>query len=263
MSPSDEFPYLPLDQVLSSDELNPVGNMANRIYGLLRKLIVEVKLLPGRALSEKEIAALLDVSKTPVREAIIRLAEEGFVTVVPQGGTYVATIDVQRYMEACFIRFKLEEGAVIEATKRHSFEDIARLKTCLAEQRTAAEDEQFTDFFLLDEEFHRTIFAAARLPGAWGVVNQAKGEMDRMRHLKRVFAVRRTEQVIGEHEAIVAAIESGDVEAAREAVARHLGSLESKIAELSKNPKIWAYIEQINTRVPKKRAPRGSRTVAE
>lgn len=262
MSPTTEFPSLPLDQVLSPADLPPTGNMANRIYGMLRKLIVEVRLLPGRGLSEKEIAALLGVSKTPVREAIIRLADEGFVTVVPQGGTYVASIDVQRYMEACFIRFKLEEGAVIEATKRHSLEDIARLKTCLAEQQTAAADEQFTDFFLLDEEFHRTIFAAARLPGAWGVVNQAKGEMDRMRHLKRVFAVRRTEQVIAEHEAIVAAIEAGDVEAAREAVTKHLGSLESKIAELSKNPKIWAYIEQINTRAPKKRAPRGVKTTA-
>ncbi|MGG2474213.1 GntR family transcriptional regulator, partial [Rhizobium sp. BR5] len=59
-----------------------------------------------------------------VREAIIRLSEEGFVTVVPQGGTYISPIDVQRYMEACFIRFKLEEGAVIEATKRYSLEDI-------------------------------------------------------------------------------------------------------------------------------------------
>ena len=254
---------MPLPDLVRSDELPSVGNMSNRIYGLLRKLIVEVKLLPGRALSEKEIAALLNVSKTPVREAIIRLSEEGFVSVVPQGGTYVAPIDVQRYMEACFIRFKLEEGAVIEATKRHSFEDIARLKTCLAEQRTAAQEEAFTEFFQLDEEFHRTIFVAARLPGAWGVVNQAKGEMDRMRHLKRVFAVRRTEQVIDEHEQIVTAIESGDVDAAHMAVARHLGSLESKLAELSKNPKIWTYIEQINTRVPKKRAPRGIKTVAE
>ncbi|WP_117193089.1 GntR family transcriptional regulator [Rhizobium terrae] len=236
--------------------------MTNRIHALLRKLIVEVKLLPGRALSEKEIAALLHVSKTPVREAIIRLAEEGFVTVVPQGGTYIAPIDVQRYMEACFIRFKLEEGAVIEAAKRHSLEDVARLKTCLAQQRTAAEDEQFADFFLLDEEFHRTIFAAARLPGAWSVVNQAKGEMDRMRHLKRVFAVRRTEKVIEEHENIVAAIESGDIERAREAVQLHLGSLESKIAELSKDPKIWTYIEQVNTRVTKKRVSRGSKLPA-
>jgi DNA-binding GntR family transcriptional regulator len=165
-------------------------------------------------------------------------------------------------MEACFIRFKLEEGAAIEATKRHSLEDIARLKTCLSQQRTAAQDEEFTDFFLLDEEFHRTIFAAARLPGAWSVVNQAKGEMDRMRHLKRVFAVRRTEKVIEEHEAIVNAIESGNVEAAREAIQRHLGSLESKIAELSKNPKIWTFIEQVNTRVTRKRVSRGAKAPA-
>lgn len=260
MSEFMEFPSLPLSELVTSRELPADGTMTNRIHALLRKLIVEVKLLPGRALSEKEIAALLQVSKTPVREAIIRLAEEGFVTVVPQGGTYISPIDVQRYMEACFIRFKLEEGAVIEATKRHSIEDIARLKTCISRQRTAAEDEQFTDFFLLDEEFHRTVFAAARLPGAWSVVNQAKGEMDRMRHLKRVFAVRRTEKVIEEHEAIVGAIESGDVEAAREAVQRHLGSLETKIAELSKNPKIWTFIEQVNTRVTRKRVSRGSKT---
>lgn len=262
MSKTAEFTSLSLSDLVSPQDLPAGGNMTNRIHALLRKLIVEVKLLPGRALSEKEIAALLHVSKTPVREAIIRLAEEGFVIVVPQGGTYIAPIDVQRYMEACFIRFKLEEGAVIEAVKRHSLEDIARLKTCLAQQRAAAEDEQFTDFFLLDEEFHRTIFAAARLPGAWSVVNQAKGEMDRMRHLKRVFAVRRTEKVIEEHENIVAAIESGDIERARGAVQLHLGSLESKIAELSKDPKIWTYIEQVNTRVTKKRVSRGSKLPA-
>ncbi|QXC52414.1 GntR family transcriptional regulator (plasmid) [Agrobacterium salinitolerans] len=262
MSDPVEFPSLPLSDLVTPKDLPAGGSMTSRIHALLRKLIVEVKLLPGRALSEKEIAALLHVSKTPVREAMIRLAEEGFVTVVPQGGTYIAPIDVQRYMEACFIRFKLEEGAVVEAAKRHSLEDIARLKTCLAQQRAAAEDEQFNDFFLLDEEFHRMIFAAARLPGAWSVVNQAKGEMDRMRHLKRVFAVRRTEKVIEEHENIVAAIESGDIQRAREAVQLHLGSLESKITELSTNPKVWTYIEQINTRVTKKRVSRGSKLPA-
>ncbi len=260
MSEAYEFPSLALFELVTPDELPEGGNMTNRIHALLRKLIVEVKLLPGRALSEKEIAALLNVSKTPVREAIIRLSEEGFVTVVPQGGTYISPIDVQRYMEACFIRFKLEEGAVIEATKRYSLEDIARLKACLSNQRIAAKDEEFTNFFLLDEEFHKGIFAAARHPGAWSVVYQAKGEMDRMRHLKRVFAVRRTEKVIEEHEAIVDGIESGDVEAAREAVQRHLGSLETKIAELSRNPKIWTFIEQVNTRVTRKRASRGSKT---
>ncbi len=253
-----DFPSLPLSELISPEALGREGNMTNRIYALLRQLIVEVRLLPGRAISEKEIAAILQVSKTPVREAIIRLAEDGFVTVVPQGGTYVTTIEIQRYMEACFIRFKLEEGAAMEAASRHSLEDVARLRSCIVRQKAAAEQEDYPDFFLLDEEFHRTIFAAARLPGAWGVVNQAKGEMDRMRHLKRVFAVRRTEQVIEEHEAIVAAIESGDPAAAREAVVKHLGSIESKLTELSRNPKLWAYIEQINTRAPKKRSPRGA-----
>lgn len=259
MPDSIEFPFLSLAELVNPQELPPEGNMANRVHGLLRKLIVEVKLLPGRPLSEKEIASLLHVSKTPVREAIIRLSEEGFVTVVPQGGTYISPILVQRYMEACFIRFRLEEGAVIEATKRHSLEDIVRLKTCLAEQRKAAQDENYADFFLLDEEFHRTIFNAARLPGAWSVVNQAKGEMDRMRHLKRVFAVRRTEKVIEDHEAIVNAIESGDISKAQEAIQNHLGSLETKIEELSNNPKIWTFIEQVNTRITKKRVSRGAK----
>ncbi|MFC0010155.1 GntR family transcriptional regulator [Devosia nitrariae] len=256
MSEPVDFPSLPLAELISPDALGREGHMANRIYALLRQLIVEVRLLPGRAISEKEIAAILNVSKTPVREAIIRLVEDGFVTVVPQGGTYVNTIEVQRYMEACFVRFKLEEGAAMQAASRHSLEDLARLHSCIVAQKNAAAEEDYPAFFALDEEFHRTIFAAARLPGVWGTVNQAKGEMDRMRHLKRIFAVRRTEQVIEDHEAIVAGIESGDPAAAREAVVRHLGSIESKLAELSRNPKLWTYIEQINTRVPKKRSPR-------
>lgn len=254
------LPSLPLDELIVPSDLDGEGNMASRIYVLLRKLIVEVRLLPGTTLSEKEIAAILNVSKTPVREAIIRLSEEGFLIVVPQGGTYVAPIDVQRYMEACFTRFKLEDGAVVEAARRHTFEDITLLNVCISKQKEAAANGAYTDFFLLDEEFHRSIFIAAKLAGVWSIVNQAKGEMDRMRHLKRIFAVRRTEQVIEEHEAIVAAIAASDPEAARAAITTHLGSLENKIAELSRDPKLWAYIQQINTRMPKKRSPRKAPT---
>ncbi len=83
----------------------------------------DVRLLPGRALPEKEVAAILNVSKTPVREAIIRLWEEGLIKVVPQGGTFVATIEVQRYIEACFIRFRLE------AVPRRKPPSVTRSKT--------------------------------------------------------------------------------------------------------------------------------------
>ncbi len=258
MSELVELPSLPLTELLSPAALTGGGSggMAGEVYRLLRRLIIEVKLLPGRALSEKEVAAALSVSKTPAREAIIRLAEEGLLTVVPKGGTYVAPIDIQRYMEAVFVRVRLEESAAMEAARRHSFEDLGRLDMCVAMQVEAARSEDFAAFFQLDEDFHRDIFVAARLPGVWTIVNQAKGEVDRMRHLKRVFAVRRTEDVIKEHKAIVDAIRSGDPARAREALVAHLGSLESKLGELSGNPKLWSYIEKINTRSGRKRAPR-------
>ncbi len=246
MSELVEFPVLPLEDLIRASELGDVGNVTNRVYSLLRRLIIEVRLLPGRALSEKEIAAILNVSKTPVREAIIRLQEEGLLAVVPQGGTFVASLDVQRYMEACFIRFRLESGAAAEAARRHSFEDVGRLEACVGEQIEAARNEQFNEFFLLDEEFHKSIFAAARLPGVWSFVNMAKGEVDRMRHLKRIFAVRKTEQVIQEHKAILAAIRSSNADDAVAAMTRHIGSLEAKLSELSQNPKLWNYIERIN-----------------
>jgi GntR family transcriptional regulator, rspAB operon transcriptional repressor len=135
-----------------------------------------------------------------VREAIIRLAEEGLLTVVPKGGTYVSPIEIQRYVEACFVRAHLEESAAVEAAKHRSFEDIVRIEACIARQIEAAEKEEFKNFFLLDEEFHRAIFIAARIPCVWSFVNQAKGEVDRMRHLKRLFGVRRLSNVIEEHQ---------------------------------------------------------------
>jgi DNA-binding GntR family transcriptional regulator len=256
MSQVVQIPALPLEELLRPSLIEGTGNTTSKVYRLLRQLIVEVRLLPGRALSEKEVAAILHVSKTPVREAIIRLSEEGLIKVVPQGGTFVATIEVQRYIEACFIRFRLEVGAAAEAAKRHTFEDLGRLELLLNQQIEAVEKEDYTNFFELDESFHKAIFAAARLSGVWAFVNQAKGEIDRMRHLKMVFGVRRTGEVIDEHRAIVEAIRDASPDAAVAAMSRHLGSLESKITELSRDPKLWSYIESINATTTEKRRPR-------
>ncbi|MGE6784860.1 GntR family transcriptional regulator [Ensifer adhaerens] len=168
------------------------------------------------------MAAILNVFKTPVREAIIRLSEEGLVKVVPPGGTFVATIEVQRYIEACFIRFRLESGAAAEAAKRHTLEDLGRLELSLNQQVEAVASEDYTRFFELDEDFHLAIFSTARLGGVWAFV-KAKGEIDRMRHLKMVFGVRRTGEVIHEHRDIVDATRVVSPDEAVAAMTRHLG----------------------------------------
>ena len=121
---------------------------------------------------------------------------------VPQSGTYVTPIRLDRYIEACFIRLRLETGAVRRAAERQGgFEGIIRLEACIREQEVALAAEERVRFFQLDEDFHRMIFGLAGVAGAWTVLDQAKGELDRIRHVKRISGISRAVQVIDQHKA--------------------------------------------------------------
>src|SRR5918998_1596738 len=105
----------PLTDVLQPSLLAGSGPLVVQIHKALRNLILEMILPPWQTLSEKDVAACLKVSKTPVREAIIRLSEEGLVAVVPKSRTYVAPINLDRFLEGCFVRLQLESGAARRA----------------------------------------------------------------------------------------------------------------------------------------------------
>ncbi|MGI9235393.1 MAG: GntR family transcriptional regulator, partial [Woeseiaceae bacterium] len=78
----------PLNEVLEASNLRGQGSLVDQVYGLLRAQIINLSLPPESALVEQEVASVLEISKTPVREAIIRLAREGLVEVVPKSGSY-------------------------------------------------------------------------------------------------------------------------------------------------------------------------------
>ena len=105
------FEIRPISEVLS-EGLSGEGSLVDQAYALLRKQIVSLALPPEAALVEREVASALNVSKTPVREAIIRLSREGLVQVKPKSGSYVTAISLDRFFEACFIRTQLETGCV-------------------------------------------------------------------------------------------------------------------------------------------------------
>ncbi len=240
--------------------LEPSQSLVSQIFDVLRDLIIKVKLRPGELLSEKEVADAFGASKTPVREAIIRLEDKGFLEVVPKSGTYVTPIRLDRYIEACFIRLRLETGAVRRAAERQGgFEGIIRLEACIREQEVAHRAENRERFFELDEEFHRMLFEIAGVPGVWSVMNQAKSELDRVRHMKRIFGISRANQVIKQHEAISAAVRAHDPEVAEKALVDHIGSLDREIDELSSHPKILQFIDQLNSLEAKRRSRGGSR----
>ena len=199
------------------DRQSPVAPQVHRI---LREAIVSVHLVPGQTLSEMDLALELSVSRTPVREAFIRLAMEGLVGVFPQLGTIVAPIDVDAVLEAQFVREVLEVAAARLACASSGPSELAQLSDVLEAQARASDDSDNDRFHELDDDLHRMVFERAGHPAAWRVVHSAKPQLDRVRHLTLPDASTRLRDLT-EHREIVEAISAGDAEAADAAVRQH------------------------------------------
>lgn len=192
-----------------------------RIHAALREQIIAMEITPGTALQEKQIALSCGVSRTPVREAILKLADERLVDIFPQYGTFVSRISLPAVRDAMVIRQALERTAAREAAARAEKADIARLRAGLADQKAAHEGGRIGDFHVADEDFHQMVAEISGHPNLWRVVRAEKAQVDRCRILTLPAADRRA-SVMAEHRAIVDAIARNDAEAAEAAMARHL-----------------------------------------
>ena len=257
------FNIYPLAKVLSVDKLTGNGSLVDQVYDLLRERIVDLSLPPESALVEQEVAAVLNVSKTPVREAIIRLSREGLVKVVPKSGSYVAAVSLERYLEACFVRTQLEVGCAKRlATMGVTIADQVRLKSLLKEQQEAIDKSDDARFFDLDEALHKRLFELAGLPDTWALMNFAKAEMDRVRHIKRLFGIRQRHLVLQEHTTLVNAILDRDPAEAERAMTNNIGAVEDEMVSISQNPRLLRTIEDLNQLVALDRRSRGLKKVA-
>lgn len=241
------FTVRALDQVLRAEDLRREGSLVEQVYALLRKLIIDLSLPPEFALVEQDVASELNVSKTPVREAIIRLAREGLIKVVPKSGSYVTPINLDRYLEACFVRTQLEVGCVRRlATQGIALSDQVRLRAHIAEQQEALRNDNDIGFFESDESLHKSLFVLAGLPGVWDMLNFAKAELDRVRHLKRQFGIRHRRLVIEEHDALIKAIIARDPVRAERALLDNIGAVDDEITSISENPQLLQTIQDLN-----------------
>ncbi|MBX2878958.1 MAG: GntR family transcriptional regulator [Granulosicoccus sp.] len=242
-------PILSADEIALTDllqdcSLNPAEPLASQVYRILRDEIVTLRLRPGQLVSEKDIADVLDASKTPVREALIRLEIDGLVDIVPKSGTYVTPIRINKYIEACFTRLQLEIGAVRRAASHATDISLAEeLDEIIEQQAEALALEDYVQFFTLDQALHRNFFEMAGLPGVWEQMLKTQADVNRMRHLKRVQNIRRGPAVLEEHRAIVDAIRRRDAAGAEEALVAHIGSLDKEFQQFSANPALLEFIE--------------------
>jgi GntR family transcriptional regulator, rspAB operon transcriptional repressor len=192
-----------------------------QVYGVLRQAIVGARLAPGRGLSEKDLAELLGVSRTPVREALSKLADEGLITILPQAGSFVAPLSYGGVVDAQYIRELLECGVVADLARRVTAADLADLEALIAAQREAVAAGDLSGFHGLDEEFHRTLARQSGHPSVWTAIDQAKMQIDRVRRLSLPDPGRPAIAIV-QHEAILAALAGRDARAAGHAMRRHL-----------------------------------------
>lgn len=241
-----------VSELLLDMRLSDENSKVSQIFERLRSLIVEIKLLPGQQISELEVADALETSKTPVREALIRLEDAGLVRIVPKSGTYVTPIRIDRYVEACFIRVNLEIGAVRRAARKSltaGADFCQSLDDSLAEQQQSIARDDYSRFFELDEAFHRALYRLAGVPGVWWTVKGVQADVDRVRHLKTLRNIRKGPQIIEQHRAIRDAIGAGNPADAETALLSHIGGLGTEIETLSRQPGLLEHIETLNAAV--------------
>lgn len=208
----------------------PAGLQA---YAALRHAVVTLRLRPGQPLSEQGVAEQLRTSRTPVREAFIKLAEAGLFEVLPQRGTFVRKISLKAVEDARFVREAIEVALLREAAGRLSPGFFATARDLIAGQRAAAAGDDLERFMALDDAFHRSFAAAIDRGHAWTVVEAQKAQMDRVRYLSLPGATP-IGRLIDQHEAILDAAERGDALAGEAAVRTHLAEVLAVLTPLSR-----------------------------
>jgi len=197
-----------------------MASLADRAYGRILEAIVGGSLAPGNRISERGLAADLDISAQPVRDALRRLDAEGLVESRPRSGTYVADLGVDRLTEIGLIRVALEGVAASLAAQRAGAADHHALGHRLAAVRAATRADDLHGVMAANDALHDTIHAAA---GSRDVTRLLAG-LRAYDHLTRgrvlaTRAERRRAQV--EHIAIIAAIVAGDAPAAEAEMRAH------------------------------------------
>lgn len=193
-----------------------------RIHAWLRQAILEVQLVPGAALAETEIAERFGTSRTPVREALLRLADERLIEIRPQRGTYVARMALARIEEALFVREAVECAVLRRVVERADRAQVARALTAVVDlQEAAIAGAELAAAMDADARFHRALVEASGLPGVWQVVAQARDLHHRIRAIA-LPELGSARQAIADHRAIVRAVRSGTVEAAEARLSAHL-----------------------------------------
>jgi DNA-binding GntR family transcriptional regulator len=228
--PPNEAPANPLADI-QIDRKKPA---AAQVYDHLRSLIVSLAIPPGSTLTRAVLAERFGVSQQPVREALLKLEEEGLVDTYPQSSTKVSRIDLQSVHEARFLRLSVELEAVRFLAEGAEGLDFFAVEMLITQQERLLQRNDIAAFAEADREMHRTMLMLAGVPGLWSVIRSRSDHLDRLRNL-HLPTPGKADSVVEEHKRVFEAILAGDIAIAQDAMRTHLSGTIASVDELRAN----------------------------
>jgi DNA-binding GntR family transcriptional regulator len=207
------------------------GGTVQNIQDAIRDAIVRLDLAPGAFIDKAALCERLGVSRFPVSEALGRLADEGFVEVLPQRGTRVTRIDLVDCREAMFIRSALERDCVRTIAPRMDKAVLAKLDEILGNQASAMKRDDRARFHAGDLALHDLLLDTLAYERVRNAVSAARAKLDRMRLF--LCTPERQAATLKEHRVIVRALAARDPDAAGAAMEEHLGQVMDELTSFS------------------------------
>ena len=206
----------------------------NREYALrvIKENIVNLQLEPGSMISEQDIANELNLSRTPVHEAMQELSSTKIIEILPQRGSHVSLIDMAHVEEAVFIRSTIESAVTELACKQATEEDLQKMEENVALQRFYYEKNTLDKIMELDNGFHEIMYKITNKMQCHYMVRLMSIHYDRIRELN--LHSFNPERIINEHAEILEAFKKKDPEGARKALDKHLSRHYTQEDEIKK-----------------------------
>lgn len=206
----------------------------NRDYALrtIRENIINLELKPGTMISEQDIANELNLSRTPVHEALQELSTSKIIEILPQRGSYVSLIDMNLVEEAIFLRSTIESEIASLACENATEQDINELEENVNLQEFYLSKDNVDKILELDNEFHKKIYTIANKMQCYVVVKMMNIHHDRLRgmHLHTSNPI----TVVEEHKMILETFKNKDSKASKEMIIKHLSRLHNQEADIRK-----------------------------
>ena len=199
------------------------NDLTGQAYDVILHKIIDADYKPGQKISVKRIEEDVQIGRTPIREALLQLRQEGLINIVPQSGTYISKIDMKEVLDARLVRACVEQRIMTEATtKQLTIEQKTILQQLIQTQQIAMHNNDFVKFLTEDDQFHHYFYQITNHERIWDWLKVINVQFDRFRFLRLKVQQLSWSLLVSDHKDILNAVESNNIGEVQRITANHM-----------------------------------------